>query len=303
MKLIAKVILLSIIVVLSSCHKEVPPSVIDESRIVEVEVKCRTFDNSTKVIRLKVLDVTAESVKKLFIELFKNNFPIYAAWGYSNRNITGGTKASLHAYGVAIDINEYLNPYYDVLKGSSSIIPKRFIDKTKDEEKLQESLKSVVVSGTELKAIINSVIQATDSDDWFVNRGIFRKGMVTQKEATIFAKHGFTIWGGMWKQPMDFMHFQVPKKLAEHLAVVSKEEGAIIWANYLLITKWHLLLEKKIVKLPEAKREAIFIDHLNKCQLDDDYLSAADKKETTDLCVRDCKYKNRYIEKFLREKA
>lgn len=32
-------------------------------------------------------------------------------WGYNNRAITGGTRPSLHAYGIAFDINSRTNPY------------------------------------------------------------------------------------------------------------------------------------------------------------------------------------------------
>jgi hypothetical protein len=293
MKFIAKfTLLITIAVLLSACHRETPlpaPSVVDESRIVEIEVKCRAFDDSTKIIKLRVLDVTAKSAEELFHELFEKRFPIYSAYGYSNRNITGGNMPSLHAYGAAIDINEHINPYFDVSKGTSGVIPKRLVDHAKDEKELRESLKSAVAGETELNAVINSIIQASESDDWFINRTIFRKGMLTSKEAKIFARHGFTVWGGDWKRPMDFMHFQIPKKLAERLVTVSKKESDAIWANHLLITKWYLLLEEKLAKVPENMRLIILANRLNRCQLEDDYLSAADKKETTGLCVSDCK--------------
>lgn len=294
MKFITRIILFSLIAVLCACNKKAPkPSVIDENRIIEVEVECRTFDGSTKIIQLKVLDVTANSIKKAFAELLKNNFPIYGTMCYENRNIVYGSKVSLHAYGAAIDINEHLNPYYNVLKGTSSITPKRFVDRTEDEKELRTYLKTanMIVKETELDATISAILQTLDSDDWFINREIFRKGMITLKEAEIFAKNGFTVWGGMWKQPMDFMHMQIPRKLAERLASISKEEGDIIWANHLLITKWHLILKKKLEKIPKEKEETILADHLKNCQQDDDYLAAADKKETTAICVSDCKRK------------
>jgi len=238
MKTIIKLILCSLILLaISACYQEeIKPSVISPDRIAKIEVKCRTLNNSTKTIQLEVLDVTANSVKKIFRELFKNNFPIYAAIGYENRAIVNSTTTSLHAYGGAIDINELMNPYYLAPRGTISIEPKRFADRAKDEKEMRSYLNfRGVVDESEIKAIMGIVIQEPKSDDWFINRNILRTGMLTSKEAKIFAELGFTIWGGTWKQ-MDFMHFQIPRKLAEQLASVSKEEGEIIWKNHLLTT-------------------------------------------------------------------
>jgi hypothetical protein len=48
-KLAKFTLFVAIIVVLDACHREAPPSVVDENRIVEIEVKCRAFDNSTNL--------------------------------------------------------------------------------------------------------------------------------------------------------------------------------------------------------------------------------------------------------------
>lgn len=283
------------------------PSVIDESRITQINIRYRAFDNSVKTSQLKVLDVTANSVKRAFNALLRNNFPIYAASGYANRAVVNDTKPSLHAYGAAIDINYHINPYYNVLQGRSSIIPGRCVDRDQDqdEEKMSSALKenNKEVNESEFNAAMNAITQEAGSDDWFINREVHRKGMLTRKEAEIFEKNGFIIWGGLWRQPMDFMHFQIPRKLAEVLAATSKQEGKIIWKNYLLINKSHFRLKKKVEAISKKKGELIWQDHLKKCQLDQDYLAAANKKKTTSICLRDCKRKCRYIDSILLKRA
>jgi hypothetical protein len=267
---------------------------------MEIEVKCHTFNNSIRNHKLKVLDVTAPSIQKIYDELYKNAFPIYFTTGYENRVITNGSKPSLHAYGAAIDINEHINPYIDIIKGVSSIEPKRFTDREEDEKNLRSVLVTQgVVDEAELVTTIGFIIQKESSDDWFVNREIHRKGMLSPKEAAIFAKNGFTIWGGEWKQPMDFMHFQIPRKLAERLANISKEEGEVVWANHLLITRWHLKLKRKLEKIGGNHMEEIMADHLKQCQQDGDYFTAANNKETTDICISDCRRKLHYTKKIV----
>ena len=297
MRLLLKLIGLCVVVLLSACQPP-KPSVIDESRITKISVECHAFDDSIQTLQLEVLDVTVDSVKKAFGELFYNNFPIYMITGYENRLMTDNdTKISLHAYGAAIDINYHINPYYNVLKGTSSIEPKRFTNRTKDEEKIISFLKEKrEFSESELSATMKAVIQELDSDDWFVNREVHRKGMLTRKEAEIFEKNGFTIWGGTWRQPMDFMHFQIPIKLAEVLAATSKEEGEVIWKNHLLLNKWHLQLKKKLETFDKEKGEAIWTEHLSKCQSDGGYLIAANKADTASVCLEDCKRKYKDID-------
>jgi hypothetical protein len=297
-----RLVLLCLVAMLGACSLRKPPvvipSVVDESRITKIDVKCRTFDNSVKNISLKVLDVTANSVKRAFNRLYRSNFPVYVASCYSNRFIRNNPAfPSIHAYGAAIDINYHLNPYFNVLRGSNSIIPKRYIDREWDEERLINALDtSKEVKETEVDATKDAIIQKAGSDDWFINREVTRKGMFTQKEARIFEENGFIIWGGSWRQPMDFMHFQIPRKLAEVLAAKSKKEGEVIWRNHLLLNRWHIKLNKKVKAINKEKGERIWKDHLEKCQLEKDYLMAANDKKTTSICLKDCKRKCRYID-------
>lgn len=300
MKIKFRVATFLFLILLGGCQKRIyyegliRPDVVNVSRIVNVKVRCLTFSGSRKTVNLRVLDVTVDNVKMIFWELYKNRFPIYNAFGYENRVAVGGIgKVSLHAYGGAIDVNDYINPYYNVLSGQGSIIPARFRDRERDHLEIRNYLIKIgVVNEKELDKTIAMIIQPAGSDDWFINREIARPGMLTQKEAKIFNKHGFTVWGGNWRQPIDFMHFQIPRTLAERLAKVGQKEGRRIWANHLLLTKWQNLLKAKLGSIKKAKREAIWQDHLLKCQQDkEQYLAAANHKHTTIRCIRDCQHK------------
>ncbi len=276
-----------------------PPSVVSEERIVDVEIRCRTFNNSNRTMRVKVLDVIAPSVRKIFKKLYRRQFPIYAVGCYVNRNIVGSSEVSLHAYGAAIDVNDYHNPFYNALRGSYSIIPTRSLDRFKDQESISKALAKAEVNDLqEVQAILEATIQPQDSDDWFINRELNRPGMLTAKEAKIFSDHGFTIWGGRWRQPIDFMHFQVPKKLAQKLVSVDKKEGRDIWIRHVSISRCNNVLAEKLTQLKnKAKREDIWSWHLHLCKDDDGYLSAVSDKNSAAICLRDCIKKLSYIEK------
>lgn len=269
-------------------------------RLVEIQVPCYTFSGATKNHCLQVLDVIADSVKKIFAELFKNNFPIYYTYIYQNRLITDGNTVSLHAYGAAIDINEYLNPYVKVTK-NLSIDPQRYSNQIEDDKQLRNYLQrlrdnGVIIDVQEQQATLEAIMQKEGEVDWFLNREIKRKGMLGIKEAEIFARNGFMIWGGNWAEPIDYMHFQISINLAEHLATVSKEEGKNIWANHLTIIQWQFKLQEKLKKLDEKLREELQQDNYSQCQRSIDgegeyYFAAAYCQDDTVRCVIDCQHK------------
>lgn len=297
MKLFTKIIIICLaLLTINACKKEKPPkppkifvSVIDESRIIRINIAYNTLNDRIKIIPLNILDVTALSAQKIFAELLAQNFPIYSIDGYSSRFIVNDSLPSLHAYGAAIDVNEYMNPYYNVFEGRRGIIPERFTDRVKDEAKIREDLKNKHIEDQlEVDAVLGSIMQPNDSEDWFINRHVSRPGMITPKEAEIFITNGFTIWGGAWRQPMDFMHFQIPRKLAQILASNTVDQGSVIWENHVLISKASFMLKKKLETVDVEIRKQIWEDHLNKCQLDDTYLAAANTNETTALCLSDC---------------
>ena len=169
--------------------------VIDKSRLVVI-----TIDDN---IKIKTLDVYEDSIKNIFKELKENNFKLYNIGCYNHRKIRNGKTISLHAYASAIDINTKQNPYIDVYK--NVIIP------TPDRR----------------ERLINK--------DGYLNRNKVRPGMITEKEAQIFYKNGFTQWGGstIWRGCPDYMHFQVSLAIAKIVTKLPKEEAKIFWNKYL----------------------------------------------------------------------
>lgn len=199
-------------------------------KIKRIEVKCLSFNGEEKNISLDVIDVAANDVIEIFRELKKIRFPVYASSCYAPKTTVNGKKISLHAYAAAIDINYLMNPYFNVIKGV--MIPTRNKDRYKDAETIKNELREIKIAEEEIKSVLKTAIQPKGSDDRFLNRGVIRKGMVTQKIVNIFRKHGFNIWGGKWRQPLDYMHFQIPRPLAEQLMKSNLEERQRIWENH-----------------------------------------------------------------------
>jgi len=199
-------------------------------KIKRVEVKYLSFNGEEKSISLNVIDVAADDVAEIFQELKKINFPIYALSCYAPKTTVGGKKISLHAHAAAIDINYLMNPYFNVINGM--MIPTRNNDRHKDAEIIKKGLREIKVTEEEIKSVLKTVIQPEGSDDRFLNRGIIRKGMVTQEVVNIFKKHGFNIWGGQWRQPLDYMHFQIPRSVAEQLVKSDLESRRKIWKEH-----------------------------------------------------------------------
>ncbi|MFN7038014.1 MAG: M15 family metallopeptidase [Alphaproteobacteria bacterium] len=162
------------------------------------------FDNNVHDDgQMIVLDIVSDRVLIIFKELYNKKFPIKKiklmndyngdddlsmkdnnSSAFMCREITGGGKASLHSYGVAIDINPIQNPYF----------------KPSDQNIILSPIKS----------------------SYFVNRTNIRPGMVeTVKD--IFINNGFKIWGGNWNDPIDWMHFQLDRELTEKLIKMDKD--------------------------------------------------------------------------------
>jgi hypothetical protein len=159
-----------------------------------------------------VLDAIASHVANIFATLRERAFPIAKAklvdaYGgnddasmadnntssFNVRPITGGKAFSLHAYGLAIDLNPVQNPYVRRTITSNIVKPK---------------------SGSE-----------------YLNRKLNRRGMAESVRDT-FANHGLTIWGGMWSNPTDYQHFQVSQKLANRLAALPTAEATALFERH-----------------------------------------------------------------------
>ncbi len=160
--------------------------------------------------QLVVLDVLAEDVLAIFRALYAQRFamasaqPIEAFGGdddasmaanntsaFNHRAVAGRASISVHAYGAAIDLNPVQNPY--VVRGAKPEI-------------------------------------APQAGAAFVQRNPPRPGMA-ESVIGIFARRGFTDWGGRWRSETDYQHFAVPRALAARLASASREEAKRIWAT------------------------------------------------------------------------
>ncbi len=163
------------------------------SRLKLVNVVHIDFNNKIMPGHIIALDFLAENVMNIFKELLNVKFPINSVHliskyqnndelsmqannssGFNFRNIEGTNKLSMHAYGAAIDINPLQNPYiiFDSEKKISKIYP--------------------------------------SCGGKFLDRSIKAPGMV-EDVVDIFAKYGFTEWGGNWNDVKDYHHFQIKR--------------------------------------------------------------------------------------------
>jgi hypothetical protein len=151
-----------------------------------------------------VMDAVASHVLRVFVKLRGMRFPIQKARpmnefdgddnasmrennssAFNDRSITGRAVISLHAYGLAIDLNPIQNPYL-VRSG--------------------EAIKIEPLAG-------GDYVNRLNDRPWKQQRS----GMV-EPVVRVFADEGFLMWGGYWDDPVDYQHFQVGQKLAEQLA-------------------------------------------------------------------------------------
>lgn len=150
------------------------------------------FDEQTHVGELVVHESIADTILEIFHDLYENSYQIEkmrliddyggddhaslldnntSAFNY--RVVEGSEKLSRHAYGLAIDINPFYNPYVTYPGGVEHISPE----------------------GSEPYA---------DREADFPHK-IGKDGDLCWQ---LFSEHGFT-WGGDWKSLKDYQHFQI----------------------------------------------------------------------------------------------
>lgn len=146
------------------------------------------FDGDIQKGQLVVCRMIATDVVQIFKELFDLKFPINSLklideYGgndnlsmeannsscFNHRTIAGTSKLSMHAYGLAIDINPLQNPMIVHDGESVSIYP-------------------------------------TDGKN-FLDRRRQRRGMI-EPVVDIFVRNNLCVWGGAWSNPIDYHHFQ-----------------------------------------------------------------------------------------------
>jgi len=151
-----------------------------------------------------VLDAVADRVLRIFAVLRERKFPIAKARpidfysgddeasmaddntsGFNDRTIPDTTAISLHAYGLAIDLNPVENPFVTRKDATFTFDPPAGADN------------------------FNRIIHRPGKPD--------RRG-VAEMVVDVFADNGFSNWGGTWNSPIDFQHFDVGRTLAQELA-------------------------------------------------------------------------------------
>jgi hypothetical protein len=165
-----------------------------------------------------VMDAVADYVLRIFADLRKVPFPVAKAKlmnaydgddnasmadnntsAFNVREIAGGGSISLHAYGLAIDLNPVQNPYA---------------------KRLEAILRFSPNSGADYANRLNDRPGKTP-----------RPGMA-EGAIDIFANNGFLVWGGYWDNPIDYQHFEVGRILAEKLVRLSPANARELFARH-----------------------------------------------------------------------
>jgi hypothetical protein len=157
----------------------------------------RVYDDGEMI----VLDAVAARVGRIFDRLLQLRFPLAKVLpvnrydgdddasmadnntsSFNDRPVAGGTSLSMHAYGLAIDLNPVQNPFLEGIGATRRVSP--------------------------------------DGGKTYLNRAELRPGMA-ERVIDVFADNGFLIWGGDWHNPIDYQHFQLGREMAEQLARLS----------------------------------------------------------------------------------
>lgn len=163
-----------------------------------------------------VLDILGEYVRQLFAELLVYRIPFAMVKpiehfggndeesmaanntsAFNGRAVTGGQQWSKHAYGVAIDINPVQNPYISKDKGAGK-----------------------------------TTVLPPQSAPAYLDRTDRRSGMA-EEMISVFLLHGFLVWGGKWREPVDYQHFEIGSiKFVNTLVALPPEEGRELFKQY-----------------------------------------------------------------------
>lgn len=169
--------------------------------------------------QIMVLAAIAEQVQAIFDTLLQRKFAIAGARlmdhyrgddaasmrdnntsAFNDRRITNGKAPSLHAYGVAIDINPLQNPY--------------------------------IQFEADGKAIYSPPGGSKYANRLSVRPGKAARQGMAEDVVAVFAHHGFLGWGGNWDAPIDYQHFQVNRALAQRMVALPVAEARNVFHAY-----------------------------------------------------------------------
>lgn len=183
------------------------------SRLVLIKFSYFGFDNAAHSDgEIIVLDAAAQHVAAIFDTLLDRHFPIAKARlmnhydgdddaadvdnntsSFNDRVVAGTNTLSLHAYGLAIDLNPVQNPFIQIAAGKPAVSP--------------------------------------DEGKQYLDRKVPKPGMA-ETVIDIFTDNGFSIWGGDWHNPIDYQHFQVSRALAQQLSQASATNARAIFEQH-----------------------------------------------------------------------
>lgn len=176
------------------------------NRLSFLTVSYYDFKGHPQTGNLVVFDGIAPYVLKAFQQLYAMHFPLeqislgkhvnsyVETSSYNCRNIVGENNFSMHAYGLAVDINVMHNPYIGDYK----------LNKNGE--------------------MIGQLVPPTATAYSYLNRKIQRPGM-NEKIVPIMAQAGLIRWGGNWQDRVDYQHFEVPRNIAINLIALDTKSA------------------------------------------------------------------------------
>lgn len=211
-------------------------------RFAYVDFAGRTHDDG----EIMVMAAVADFVKAIFDTLHTRRFPIARARlmdhyfgddmasmnnnntsAFNHRPVTGTKLPSLHAYGLAIDLNPIQNPFLQV----------------------QPDGKALFSPASAIK---------------YANRSNQRPGKaarpgMAEDVIALFANNGFLVWGGDWDAPVDYQHFQVERKMAERMAALPLDQARAFFSDH--VRRYRTCLKKHHAKTQAGARVTCIEEH------------------------------------------
>ena len=123
---------------------------------------------------------------------------------FNYRMIAGSEIVSMHACGLAIDINPVQNPYIIIPEIRH---PEEHEVRRGDLLQLHEIAASPAAPRNDAPCAQVKIYPSAGKT--YLNRANQRPGML-EPVVSIFTQHGL-IWGGSWNSPIDYHHFQVDR--------------------------------------------------------------------------------------------
>lgn len=176
-------------------------------RLKVIQVYYYDFNYNKKDGEIVVLDIASQYVINIFKELFSIKFPIFTISPINE--FDGDDQASMEA-------NNSSGFNYRKILGESSL-------------SIHSYGLAIDINPKQNPYIKDGKIMPTTSEE-YISRSNYKKGMISLEIASIFAKNGFSIWGGNWnKSYKDYHHFQLPENVVQILAKINITSGEILF--------------------------------------------------------------------------